>query len=119
MVDTQLDKIKRRLGIEDAQQDDLLKDLIDDAESHFKLLTKKTGSEDVITPAYDFIIRDVVALRYNRKGSEGMKSESVDGYSTTYSDAMDDFKPYRDLLERDFNLIDSDSERQRGTVRFL
>lgn len=116
MADTQLDKIKRRLGIEDAQQNELLNDLVDDAKSHFKLLTKQ--SED-IPEKYDFIIRDVVALRYNRKGSEGMKSESVDGYSTTYSDAMDDFKPYRDLLERDFNLIDSDSERQKGTVRFL
>ena len=119
MEDAQLDKIKRRLGIEDAQQDDLLNDLIDDAESHFRLLTKKTGAEDIIVPAYDFIIRDVVAMRYNRKGSEGMKSESVDGYSTTYSDAMDDFKPYRDLLERDFNLIDSDSYREKGKVKFV
>lgn len=116
MEDAQLDKIKRRLGIEDAQQDDLLNDLIDDAASHFKLLTKQ--SED-IPDIYDFIIRDVVALRYNRKGSEGMKSESVDGYSTTYSDAMDDFKPYRDLLERDFNLIDSDSYREKGKVKFV
>lgn len=41
MIDTQLEKIKRRLGITDTdtQQDDLIRDLINDAESYFKVLT--------------------------------------------------------------------------------
>ena len=41
MDDTQLKKLKRRLGIEqaDTEQDDLLIDLWEDAEQHFKVLS--------------------------------------------------------------------------------
>ena len=47
MIDTQLEKIKRRLGITDTdtQQDDLIRDLINDAESYFKVLT---GADEVV-----------------------------------------------------------------------
>ena len=41
MSETQLAKIKRRLGIaqDDTAENDLLADLVDDAESYFKTLT--------------------------------------------------------------------------------
>ena len=39
MADTQLDKIKRRLGILDMEQDDLLNDLLEDAQSYFIAIT--------------------------------------------------------------------------------
>lgn len=106
-----LDKLKRRLGITDEAQDELLLDLISDAESYFKVFT---GSTDV-PQAYKFIIREVALKLYNRKGSEGMESESVDGYSVKY--ASDLFSDYLELLERDFNL--SDEYRKTGMVRFL
>ena len=39
MADTQLEKIKRRLGIADMEQDDLLNDLLEDAQSYFIAIT--------------------------------------------------------------------------------
>lgn len=108
-----LEKIKRRLGIADVDdsQDDLLEDLYSDAEQHFKLLT----GVDVVEPKYEFIIRDVTAIRYNRKGSEGMNSESVDGYSASYDTVKHDFDDYLSIIDKDFNL----AEARRGKVRFL
>lgn len=112
MLDTQLEKIKRRLGIteNDTQQDDLIRDLIDDAESYFKLIT---GAKSV-DEQYEFIIRDVALKLYVRKGSEGTESESVDGYSVSYAKSL--FEEYLPLLERDFNLTDEVSKR--GKVFF-
>lgn len=106
-----LDKLKRRLGITDEAQDELLLDLISDAEAYFKAFTRSID----VPQAYKFIIREVALKLYNRKGSEGMESESVDGYSVKY--ASDLFSDYLELLERDFNL--SDEYRKTGTVRFL
>ena len=108
MADTQLDKIKRRLGISDTEQDDLLNDLLEDAQSYFIAITGAI----TVDPRYKFIINDVTAKLYNRKGSEGMESESVDGYSTSY--AQDLFSDYMGILERDFNL--NDEYRQKGRV---
>ena len=113
MIDTQLEKIKRRLGITDTdtQQDDLIRDLINDAESYFKVLT----GADVVGEKYDFIIRDVALKLYARKGSEGTTSESVDGYSVSYTQSL--FDEYLDLLNRDFNL-DGTSMERKGRVIF-
>lgn len=111
MADTQISKIKRRLGISDETQDELLKDLIDDAQSHFMAIT---GAEEVL-PKYNFIVNDVVVLRYNRRGSEGMESESVDGYSVKYE--TDDFKKYQWILDRDFG--EQSSSREKGKVKFI
>jgi len=112
MADTQLDKIKRRLGIsiEDTNQNDLINDLIGDAESYFKLIT---GAKSV-DEQYEFIIRDVALKLYVRKGSEGTETESVDGYSVSYAKFL--FEEYLPLLERDFNLTDEVSKR--GKVYF-
>lgn len=104
-----LDKIKRRLGILDEEQDQLLTDFIEDAESYFKLIT----SANTIDDKYEFIIADVVVKRYQRKGSEAMSSESVDGYSVTY--AQDDFSEYLQYLDREFGLS---NDARRGKVRF-
>lgn len=108
--DTQLYKIKRRLGIEDNRQDELLEDLLDDAKSQFKVIT----GADIVDEKYEFITRDVALKLYVRKGSEGTASESVDGYSVTYATQL--FDEYLPILERDFNL---NSSRQSGKVRFL
>ena len=70
MADTQLDKIKRRLGITDMEQDDLLNDLLEDAQSYFIAITGASAVES----RYEFIINDVTAKLYDRKGSEGMES---------------------------------------------
>ena len=58
MSETQLAKIKRRLGIaqDDTAENELLADLVDDAESYFKTLT---GSVE-IGSKYNFMIENVV-----------------------------------------------------------
>lgn len=116
MTDTQqVVKIKRRLGIAEAdtQEDNLIEDLIADAESHFKILT---GSFE-INPKYNFMIEAVVYKLYGRKGSEGVSSETVDGYSVSYQAWDDLFKPYMAILNKDFGL--DGSQRQKGKVMFL
>ena len=115
MSETQLAKIKRRLGIaqDDTAENDLLADLVDDAESYFKTLT---GSVE-IGSKYNFMIENVVYKLYGRKGSEGVASETVDGYSVTYQDWDNLFKPYMAILNKDFGL--DGSQRQKGKVTFL
>lgn len=115
MSETQLAKIKRRLGIaqDDTAENDLLADLVDDAESYFKTLT---GSVE-ISSKYNFMIENVVYKLYGRKGSEGVTSETVDGYSVTYQDWDNLFKPYMAILNKDFGL--DGSQRQKGKVTFL
>lgn len=108
-----LRKIKRRLGIEGLYQDDLLKDLIDDAESHFMGLS----GADSVSDKYAYMIESVVYKLYSRKGSEAAKSESVDGYSVTYEDWDDLFKPYKDIICRDFGL--DGVRRKRGKAWFF
>lgn len=115
MIDTlMLEKLKRRLGIAetDTEEDKLLQDIISDAISHFMLITKS----DIVDAKYNFIILDVADMRYNRKGSTGMKSESVDGYSVTWQDAKEDFAPYWNLLKDDFDLEDNSGDREKGNM---
>lgn len=115
MNNAQLAKIKRRLGIDpnDIKENDLLNDLIEDAESYFKGLT---GTAEIASK-YNFMIENVVYKLYGRKGSEGVSSETVDGYSVTYQDWDNLFKPYMAILNKDFGL--DGSQRQRGKVFFL
>ena len=115
MDNAQLAKIKRRLGIDpaDTKENDLLQDLVEDAENYFKGLT---GTEK-IESKYNFMIENVVYKLYGRKGSEGVASETVDGYSVTYQDFDNLFKPYMAILNKDFGL--DGSQRQRGKAIFL
>ena len=115
MDSTQLAKIKRRLGIPavDTAEDDLLKDLIEDAEGYFNLLT----SSSIVDSKYHFMIENVVYKLYGRKGSEGVTSETVDGYSVTYQEWDNLFKPYMAILNKDFGL--DGSQRHKGKVVFL
>lgn len=115
MESAQLAKIKRRLGIPavDTAEDGLLEDLIEDAESYFKLLT----SSSIVDNKYHFMIENVVYKLYGRKGSEGVTSETVDGYSVTYQEWDNLFKPYMAILNKDFGL--DGSQRQKGKVMFL
>ena len=115
MENTQLAKIKRRLGIapNDTKENDLLQDLVEDAESYFKSLTGTTE----IDRKYNFMIENVVYKLYGRKGSEGVTTETVDGYSVTYQDWDNLFKPYMAILNKDFGL--DGSLREKGKVVFL
>ena len=63
----------------------------------------------------DYIVTECAIARYNRIGSEGMESESMDGHSASYVDK--DLSDYEDDI-LDY-LGDDASGSKRGVVRFL
>ena len=67
--------------------------------------------------ALTVIFQDRYRKLYGRKGSEGVTSETVDGYSVTYQEWDNLFKPYMAILNKDFGL--DGSQRERGKVFFL
>ena len=108
-----LDDLKLLLGIAaaDTSQDQRLNWIINSTRSRLRLLLG-----DVESPAsMDYIITEVSVIRFNRIGSEGMSSQSVDGETMTFSDS--DFDGYRDEIQA---FLDKESSLARkGGFRFL
>ena len=67
-----------------------------------------------IPEALAYIVVEVAVARFNRIGSEGMSSHSVEGESISFSD--DDFAGYKADIEA---YLDEQSGTKRGRVRFL
>ena len=63
-----------------------------------------------------YIVVEVSIARFNRIGSEGVASHTVQGESLTWSD--DDFKPYMDDIQEWLNAQD-EVNTTRGRVRFI
>ena len=79
-----------------------------------KQLKGKLGGLEVVPAELDYIITEVAIIRYNRIGSEGMASESVEGHSATY--ATHDFAAYETDI-RDY--LDRTTASAVGKVRFI
>lgn len=62
----------------------------------------------------NYIIEEVSVIRFNRIGSEGLSSHTVDGESQSWSE--DDFAGYKDDIQA---YLDSQKEATKGRVRFL
>lgn len=92
--------------------DDLLEILLERVVNHFKA---EYGVEEVDNKLA-FIFEDCVIKRFNRRGAEGAKSESVDGHSMSYYDNENEFKPYDDMLQR---LYGNSGQSKEGEVLFL
>ena len=60
------------------------------------------------------IILEVAVIRFNRIGSEGLASHSVEGESLSFVD--DDFKGFSDEIQA---FLDTQKDSSRGRVRFL
>ncbi|SDB96457.1 phage head-tail connector protein [Shouchella lonarensis] len=88
------DKAKILLGIKDDLQDDVLDLIISNVTAHLMSLLKKPE----VPPALDFVILEVVVRRFHRLGSEGMKTESVEGHSVAFYDLKDEFVPFLDII---------------------
>ena len=103
-----LDNLKALLGLpeEDISQDKKLQLILTAAKSRLKLLL---GPEEL-----NYIILDVAIIRFNRIGSEGLSSHSVEGESLSWSD--NDFAGYMDDIR---SYLDSQKEITKGKVRFL
>lgn len=104
------ERIKTLLGIEDTLQDDVLDIIIENVSKHLKAMIGKEIPEEL-----NFIVEEITIRRFNRLGTEGAKSESVEGHSVTYYDLKDEFTPYQDVINYHKVLPDN----RRGKVMFL
>jgi len=104
-------RIKTLLGIEDTLQDDVLDILIENVTSHLKSLLGKDVPEHL-----EYIIEEITIRRYNRLGTEGMQSESVEGHSITFYDLNKEFDPYLTIIEHEKG---DDDIARRGRVMFI
>ena len=76
---------------------------------------KKNHTKDQnILHRMEYIILDVSVIRFNRIGSEGLSSHSVEGESLSWSE--NDFAGYMDDIQ---SYLDSQQEARKGKVKFL
>lgn len=107
-----LDNLKLLLGIDltDTDRDDLLKLIISNTTARLRILLGGLEPPEDL----DHIIIDVAISRYNRIGSEGLSSHTVEGESQSFTE--NDFDGFTDEIQA---YLDSLSTSSRGKVRFL
>ena len=107
-----LNELKLLLGIalDDTTEDEKLKLLIATATARLKLLLGGIEPPE----SMEHIIREVAIIRYNRIGSEGMASHTVEGESQSFADG--DFASFADEIQA---FLDAQKESARGKLRFL
>lgn len=91
-----IEQVKTLLGISDDLQDNLLSVIKDLTEAHFKAYAR----QDNIPENLNYIITEVMVKRFNRIGSEGMTSQSVEGLSMAFK--LDDFEEYDKVIQLQF-----------------
>ena len=66
----------------------------------------------------EYIVEEATIRRFNRIGSEGMKSESVEGHSVAYIDE-DELAPYESAIVAYLEEQEPEPPRKPGVVYFL
>lgn len=107
-----LENLKLMLGFsaEDTEPDAKLRLILSQTTSRLKLLL---GGIDPPTEM-DHIVIDVSIMRFNRIGSEGYSSHSVEGENVSFSD--NDFAGYMSEIQA---WLDMQKDSSRGKVRFI
>lgn len=105
-----LDDLKKLLGINDDKQDDVLLLIISGTKKRLKALLGGVEPPDELS----YIVLDVSVIRFNRIGSEGLASHTVEGESQSWD--SDDFSCYKQDIQ---TWLDAQKEAKRGRVRFL
>lgn len=109
-----LNDLKILLGFEleeeDKELDTKLNWILNSVKSRLKLLLGGINPPEEM----NHIITEVAVIRFNRLGSEGMKSQTVEGESNSYSD--NDFAGFEDEIQA---FLDTQNGAQRGRMRFL
>lgn len=77
-------------------------------------LKVKLGT-DTVPSELSYIITEVTVARYNRIGSEGLSSHTVEGEAMNWS--SDDFEPYSDDIQAWID--EHQSESRKGRIRFI
>lgn len=109
-----LGRIKRRIGIVDEVQDDLLKDIIDDSNDRILSYVNQDGQSLTTLPVgCDWIVTDVAVKLYNRIGDEGKMSSGEGDVSNSWADIdISEYATYLDSYRKD-------SYRKRPGMRFV
>lgn len=109
-----LEVLKQMLGFAkdeaDEERDSLLQSIILNTLSRLKLLLGGTEPPEDM----QYIVVDVSIKRFNRIGSEGLSSHSVEGESNSY--AGNDFDEFKDDINA---FLEAQKDSNRGKLRFL
>lgn len=106
-----LENLKMLLGLEnDDSKDDLLSLIINSVTARLKLLLGGVEPPEEL----EHIIVDVAVARFNRIGSEGLSSHSVEGESLSFTE--NDFAPFMSEIQA---FLDGQKDNSRGKVRFI
>lgn len=105
-----LNDLKLLLDITETDLDSKLNLILDITKKRLKALLG-----GVEPPAeLEYIIIEVAIIRFNRIGSEGVNSHSVEGESLSFTDS--DFNAYSDDIQA---WLDGQKEVKKGKVRFI
>ena len=102
-----LKDLKRMLGLSDQKDEELdekLEWILSTTRSRLKVLLGGIDPGDDL----DYIVIEVSIVRYNRIGSEGTQSHTVEGESTSFLSSdfdayMDDIQAYKDAKNIDIS----------------
>lgn len=103
-----LSNLKLMLGIDG--EDERLALIVADVTAQLK--TRLGGIDP--PESLDYIVRGVSISRYNKIGSEGLTSHTVEGESLTF--VASDFDEYADDIQA---FLETQKESAKGKVRFL
>ena len=85
-----LNRVKILLGI--SENDELVHEIIELTKDKILNYINKTELPNEL----EFVLIELSIQRYNRIGSEGIASESVDGKNVSYDDSFENYKTYLD-----------------------
>ena len=109
-----LENLKLMLGFSaddvDETRDGRLRLILSNTTARLKLLLGGIEPPEEM----DHIILEVAIIRFNRIGSEGTSSHSIEGESMSFAD--NDFNGFMDEIQA---YLDTQKESTRGKVRFL
>ena len=105
---TVLNDVKLLLGLQ--TDDEKLDTIVRLTESRLKALL----SVKIIPDELEYIITEVSIKRFNRIGSEGVQTHSVEGESMSFND--DDFSSFSSEIQ---SWRDEQANQNKGKVRFL
>lgn len=107
-----LENLKILLGIDasDTSQDTKLRLLLSTATARLKVLL---GGIDP-PREMEHIILEAAVIRFNKIGSEGLSSHTVEGESLSFSE--NDFDGFTEEIQ---DFLEAQSESTRGRIRFL
>lgn len=84
-----LNEVKITLGLSSSDKDELLSSLIQRSSNQ----VTNHINEKTLPNELEYIVIELAIARYNRIGSEGIKSENSDGVSFSYKDdLLEDYK---------------------------